>query len=98
VGGFLTTIGLVLTALFLVCLWKWRAPSVLWVWALGIIGLAIASRGLGLRPRFLHAAFPLIAATGVWLRGRWYIVAVSLAALSQFGFTYLIVTSTRAIP
>ena len=94
----LPTLGLVLVALMAWCLWRWRPPSVLWVWAAGIIALAVTSRGLGLRPRFVHAAFPLLAATGWWLRGRWFAVVVSLAAAAQVGLAYLSVTSTRAIP
>jgi hypothetical protein len=94
----LPTLGLVLTALLLLALWRWRAPLVLWLWSLGIVGLAAVSSGLGLRPRFVHSAFPLVAAGGVVLRGRTFAAVVALALAAQVALAWLSVTATSAIP
>ena len=92
------TFGLVLVVLLIIAMWKWRPPILLWLSALGIVGLASVSAGLGLRPRFVHSAFPLVAAGGVELRGAWFVLVVALSLASQVALAYLSVTSTRAIP
>jgi hypothetical protein len=90
------TLGLAFVVVSLVLLWRWRPPGAVVVYGLGVLAMALASDHVGARPRFLLAAFPLVLAVGVRLRGRLYTAALgtSAAALAVFSF---LVFGTRAV-
>jgi hypothetical protein len=66
------------------------------VYGLGVLAMALASDHVGARPRFLLAAFPLVLAVGVRLRGRLYTAALGTSAAGLAVFSFL-VFGTRAV-
>ncbi|MDQ3974222.1 MAG: hypothetical protein M3276_07795, partial [Actinomycetota bacterium] len=72
--------GLAFVAVAAVLLWRWRPPAELVVYAVGVIVLALLSRRLQARPRFILTAFPLIVAVARPLGGRLLAVAVAVSA------------------
>jgi hypothetical protein len=56
------------------------------------------SAPIGLRPRFIFLAFPLIVAVGTWLRGRAYVTVAAVSAVLLIGFTGFEVASWRIFP
>jgi hypothetical protein len=64
-----------------------RQPPPVLIYGLGAALLAVVSAPVGLRPRFILDAFPLILALGVRLRGVWYVVVVSTSAVVMVVFT-----------
>jgi hypothetical protein len=66
------------------------------VYSLGVLAMALASDHVGARPRFLLAAFPLVLAVGVTLRGRLYAAALGASATGLAAFSFL-VFGTRAV-
>jgi hypothetical protein len=58
-------------------------PVLLYGLSAALLGLVAAP--VGLRPRFVFLAFPLIMAVGMWLRGRtyWAVVSVSVILLAS---------------
>lgn len=94
----ITTMCLAAITLGVVCLWKWRPPLILWVYALCVIGPLVASSQPGLTPRFVHAAFPFVLAIGVIVSRRWWRVMVVGCAVAQFALAYTTIVSLRVIP
>lgn len=76
-------VGTVLTVAGAVIAVRTRIPMPMRLYGLTAAGIAFVSAPVGLRPRFMFLAFPLIIAVGVWLRGRAYtwVVSVSMALL-----------------
>lgn len=67
-------------------------PTVLKVYGIGAFAFACVSYNVGPRPRLLLAAFPIVLAVGVAVRGKFFRVtlvasAIGLAALSVVTFT-----------
>ena len=50
-------------------------PTPVVLYGLSAAVLGMISAPIGLRPRFIFLAFPLIIAVGTWLRGRAYVTA-----------------------
>jgi hypothetical protein len=90
------TLGLVFVVVSVVLLWRWRPPGAVIVYGLGVLAMALASDHVGARPRFLLAAFPLVLAVGVRLRGRLYTAALGTSAAGLAVFSFL-VFGTRAV-
>ena len=79
-------------------LWRWRPPATYCIWAVGTVLIALASAPVGARPRFLLAAFPLVAALAAKLpRPAVYALALVEAPLLAL-LTYVTITSLRVIP
>lgn len=79
-----------------VLLWRWRVPVVVWLYAGGVLTLAVLSGPQGARPRFLLAAFPLVAALAWVARGpRFHALLGSSAVL--LALLTIITTSTIAL-
>jgi hypothetical protein len=68
------------------------------VYALGIVVLALFSKTLGARPRFVFTAFPLIVAPARMLRGAAFTTLVACMATVLGGFTVLSLSSLLATP
>src|ERR1019366_4477197 len=54
-------------------------PMHMLLYGLSAAGLGLVASPIGLRPRFIFLAFPLIIAVGTWLRGRGYIAVLSVS-------------------
>ncbi len=79
----------VLTVIAAVIAIRARLPIPMLLYGLVAAGIAFVSAPVGLRPRFIFLAFPLIVAVGTRLRGRAYIwVAAISAALLIFATAY----------
>lgn len=91
-GTVLVGIGLVVLVAGAWALWRWRPPGELVIYAAGVIGLALAARTLGLRPRFLLTALPLVWALGIWLRGErfWAALLASSGGLAVLAVLYIV--------
>lgn len=57
-----------------------KLPRPILLYGLVAAGIAFVSAPVGLRPRFMFLAFPLLIAVGTWLRGRTYVWVVSVSA------------------
>ncbi len=73
-------------------------PTPVVLYGLSAAALGMISAPIGLRPRFIFLAFPLIIAVGAWLRGRAYVTVVSVSAALLIGFTAFEVASWRIFP
>lgn len=91
-GTVLVGIGLVVLVTGAWALWRWRPPGELVIYAAGVIGLALAARTLGVRPRFLLTALPLVWAFGIWLRGErfWAALLASSGGLAVLAVLYIV--------
>ena len=76
-------IGTVITATAAVVAVRSRLPMPMLLYGLVAAGVAFVSAPVGLRPRFIFLAFPLVIAVGTRLRGRPYVwlLAASMALL-----------------
>lgn len=57
-----------------------RPPAEWWIWSGGVVALAAASATLGLRPRFVLSAFPLVIVGGRDLKGAAFAAVLGLSA------------------
>ena len=92
-----TTLGVVFMVAATVCLVRWRPPVVLTLYTYGIVLMALLTRTLNTRPRFLLTAFPLlIAVERTCSRRAFTLVLVAstglLVALTSLSLTTLLVT------
>ncbi|MFN2556594.1 MAG: mannosyltransferase family protein [Nitriliruptorales bacterium] len=94
----LTAAALVVTGVMLAALLVWRPPGYLVVYALTLVGLTVASVTLGLRPRFLLTAFPLIMAAAHYVRGPLYVALVGLSTGGLIALTVLYAASLGPVP
>jgi hypothetical protein len=82
-------VGTVLTAIAAVIAIRSRQPMPVLLYGLVAAGTAFISAPVGLRPRFMFLAFPLIIAVGTRLRGRAYLWVLSASmALLVFATAY----------
>lgn len=82
----------------LVALWRWRPPAELSIFAVGILLLTVGSSNLGLRPRFLLTAFPLVQAAALHVKGEAFALLVGVSAVLLAALTVLTVTTTLVTP
>jgi hypothetical protein len=75
-----------------------RVPSALLVYTLGILVLALMSKTLGLRPRFVLTAFPLVAILGVRIRNIAFGTVVAISAMLMIGLLVMVSTTTTLVP
>lgn len=73
-------------------------PAPVLIYGLAAALMTAVSSPVGLRPRFVMLAFPLVLAYGTRLRGRVYIGAVVLSALLLAAMTVLELGSTAVFP
>jgi hypothetical protein len=98
INKLLATLGLVFCVAAFVVLLRSGLPSVLVVYTVVIVGLAVASQTLGLRPRFVLTAFPLFIALGLRLRGTAYAVVLGSSAALLGALTVLSTGTIVATP
>ena len=75
-----------------------RQPAPLVLYGITVAALALLTAPVGLRPRFVLDAFPLVAAIGVHLRGRWFWVVAALSAVVLVALTIYSVDSFAVFP
>jgi hypothetical protein len=73
-------------------------PTPLLLYGLVAAGVAVISAPVGLRPRFMFLAFPLIIAVGTWFRGRTYVWLVSVSMVLLVFATAYEVSSWAVFP
>jgi hypothetical protein len=71
-------------------------PVLLYGLAAAVLGMISAP--IGLRPRFIFLAFPLIIAVATWLRGRAFVRVLSVSTLLLIVMTAYEVSSYRIFP
>jgi hypothetical protein len=94
----LPTIGVVFAVVAFVWLARWRPPATLTIFAVGVVGLAAGSATLGLRPRFLLTAFPLLQAVAWKLDGAAFAVTLAISAAMLSGLVLVTVLTGLATP
>jgi hypothetical protein len=75
-----------------------RMPMPLLLYGVCAAAFGMISAPIGLRPRFLFLAFPLIIAVGVRLRGRRYAVLVGVSVACLIFATAFTVSSSKVFP
>lgn len=73
-------------------------PTPLVLYGLSAAAFGLISAPIGLRPRFIFLAFPLIIAVGTWLRGRAYVTLAAVSTAALIGMTVFEVASWRIFP
>jgi len=73
-------------------------PTPMVLYGLSAAALGMISAPIGLRPRFIFLAFPLIIAVGTRLRDRAFATVASVSAAFLIGFTVFEVASWRIFP
>lgn len=92
------SLGLVLVVIGAVLLWRWRPPAVVWIYAAGVMALALSSAPVGARPRFFLAAFPLAIAMARVARGRAFGVLLGTSAALLVAVTLVTAATLKLIP
>ncbi len=90
--------GTVLTVFAAVVALRSRMPVPMLVYGLSAAVLGLVSAPIGLRPRFIFLAFPLVVAVGTWLRGRNYLTVLSASTALLIWLTFYEVCSLRIFP
>jgi hypothetical protein len=95
---YLPVAGAVFCALALVLLVKARPTAMLVVYSIVVVAIAVSSRTVGLRPRLVETAFPLVLVFGYWLKDNVYSIVLACAALTMGALLLLTMTSPAFIP
>lgn len=90
--------GAVFCLVALVLLIKAKPPAALVVFSVIVVFISVSSRIVGLRPRLIETAFPLVIVFGYWIRGTAYSVLLACAAVGLGGLVFLTLASTHFIP
>jgi hypothetical protein len=77
---------------------RMKPPTPMLLYGFTAALLAAIAVPVGLRPRFIFLAFPLIIALGTWLRGRQYLVVLSVSTVLLCTITAYTVCSFRIFP
>jgi hypothetical protein len=96
--GQILFVGVVVTVVGAVLAIRERQPAAVLIYGLTAALLAAVSSPVGLRPRFIMLAFPLVVAYGTRLRGRAYIGAVVVSAVLLTAMTIIELASTAVFP
>ncbi len=73
--------GIVVTAIAAIVAIRAHMPMPMLLYGLAAAVLGLVSAPVGLRPRFIFLAFPLIVAVGTWLRGRVYFAVLMVSMM-----------------
>ena len=98
ITGQILVAGTVVTVIGAVLAIPQRQPPPVLLYGLLAAGLAAAAAPVGLRPRFVMLAFPLVAAIAIRLQGRAYVVVLALSAVGLFLMTWLELFSFAVFP
>lgn len=95
---FLPLAGALFCLVTLVLLYKARPPATLIVYSVVVVLIAASSKIVGLRPRLVETAFPLVFVLGYWLKDTVYSVVLACSGVALGGVLLLSLTSPRFIP
>ncbi len=90
--------GTVVAAICAAVAWRDRQPAPLLLYGLTVAFVALLTAPVGLRPRFILDAFPLVAAGGVRLRGRAFRVVAVVSTIALVALTVFSVDSRAVFP
>lgn len=90
--------GAIFCLLALVLLRKARPPALFILYSVVVVAIAVSSRIVGLRPRLIETAFPLIFVFGYWIKGQVFSILLASAAVGLGCLLMLTLTSARFIP
>ena len=96
--GFLLFGGMVVAGLGTVVAIRQKMPWPMVLYGVTAALAASVAAPVGLRPRFVFIAFPLIIAIGIWLRGRVYAAAVTISIVALIALTAYEVCSWAIFP
>jgi hypothetical protein len=91
-------LGTAVALLLLVLLVRAKPPGVLVVYTAIILVMSFMSTTLGLRPRFVLTAFPLIMALGYRLKGNLYALTVAGSAVLMTGLLLMSGVGPTLVP
>ena len=95
---FLPAAGALFCLVALVLLWKAKGPATLMVYSVVVVFIAASSKIVGLRPRLVETAFPLVLVFGYWLKDSVYAVVLACSGVVLGSLLLLTLTSPRFIP
>jgi mannosyltransferase PIG-V len=95
---YLPVAGALFCVVALVLLWKARPPATFIVYSIVVVIIAASSKIVGLRPRLVETAFPLVLVFGSWLKGTVYTIVLAASGVVLGGLLLLSLTSPRFIP
>jgi hypothetical protein len=98
VGALLATLGFVFCVVGFVLLVRWRPPAALTIYAVGVVVLAFTAGNIGVRPRFVATAFPLLQAVAWWAKGMVFTLAVGISAVLLAGLAFISVLPGMPAP
>lgn len=91
-------VGVLLAVVGIVFMIRWRPPLPVAVFTLATVLMACASVNVGPRPRLLLAAFPVAIAVAKYVRGRAFLVVLSVSAVGMVALTALTIGSLSVTP
>jgi hypothetical protein len=91
-------VGTVVTVIGAVIAIRSRMPKAALLYGLGAAFLGLVSAPIGLRPRFILLAFPLIIAVGIRLKGRSYLALVAVSVVLLAVATAYSICSFKVFP
>lgn len=95
---YLPVAGALFCIVALVLLWKARPPATFIVYSIVVVVIAASSKIVGLRPRLVETAFPLVLVFGHWLKGTVYTIVLAASGVVLGALLLLSLTSPRFIP
>jgi hypothetical protein len=95
---FLPAAGALFCIVALVLLWKAKAPASFLVYSIVVVIIAASSKIVGLRPRLVETAFPLVLVFGYWLKDTVYTIVLAASGVVLGGLLLLTLASPRFIP
>ena len=95
---FLPEAGALFCIVALVLLWRAKGPALLLVYSVVVVLIAASSKMVGLRPRLVETAFPLVLVFGYWLKGTLYSAVLACSGVVLGTMVFLTLTSPRLIP
>jgi hypothetical protein len=96
--GQLLFVGTVVTVVGAVLAVRQRQPAPVLLYGLAAAVLAAVAAPVGLRPRFIMLAFPLVVAIGTRFHGRAYAAVVTLSVAGLVLMTWLELFSKAVFP
>jgi hypothetical protein len=90
--------GLVFLVVAALLLWRWHPPAPVALYAAGAMAMVVVSAHVGPRPRMLLAAFPLVAAVGVTVKGKAFAAVVLASTLCLIALCAVTFMSKAATP
>jgi hypothetical protein len=96
--GQILVVGTVVAVIGAVLAIRQRQPAPVLIYGIAAAGLAAIASPVGLRPRFIMLAFPLVVAYGTRLRGRAYTGALVVSIASLVAMTALEFVSWAVFP